>query len=78
MVYLGELILDLYMGNMYSHLFRQEFPVSGQMTAGISSWNTWTQSVTLLPRYTILLSHFPLPRLGCTSATVQNSQERSR
>ena len=67
-----------YSENHCSYLLRQEFPASGSMTASVSSWNTLIQSVTLLLRYTILLSHFHPPCLGSTSVTVWSSWERSR
>jgi hypothetical protein len=65
--------------SLYSYfMFRQELPASGWMIAGVSSWNSLTQSMPLLPRYTILPSHFPLPHLGFTSITLESSQERLR
>jgi WD40 repeat protein len=39
-------------------------------------WNSLTPSTTLLPRYTILPSHFALPHLGFTTPTPQTSQGR--
>ena len=71
-------LLDIYLGNSHSSLFRQEFPASGQMMAIVSSWNTLMQFVTLLPRSTILLFHFPLPHLNFTSTMLQSSHKRSR
>jgi hypothetical protein len=61
---------------VFIFLFRQEIPVSGWMTASVSSWNTLMQSVTLLPRFTILHSHFPLPLLGFTSIILQSCHKR--
>ena len=59
---------------MYIDLFfSRDLHASGQMIANISSWNTLTQSVTLLPNYTIMPSPFPLPSLGFKSATLQSS-----
>jgi len=59
-------------------LFRQEFPASGSMIASVFYWNTLIQSVTLLPRYTILHSHFPPHHLGSKSATVWSSNKQSK
>ena len=59
-------------------LFRQEFYASGQMTANDFYWSTLIQSTTHLPTSTTLLSHFLLPHLGFTSATVRRSHPWSR
>ena len=64
--------------NLFSPLFRQEFPASGQMTASVFSQNTSTRSTTLLLRCTILPSNFALPRLGFASDTAQSSHKRLR
>jgi hypothetical protein len=58
--------------NLCLHLFRQGFPASGHMTASVLSWNSLTQSISLLPRYIILPSHFALPPLGFTSTMLQS------
>jgi len=60
------------------YLFRQEFPASGSMIASAFYWNTLTQYIALLPRYTILHSHFPLPHLGSKSAIVWSLHKHSR
>ena len=64
--------------NLCLCLFRQEHPASGQVIASISSWRTLTQSRTLLPRCTTLLSHFALPHPGSMSATLQSFLRGSR
>jgi len=63
---------------LYLCLFRQEFPASGPMIASTFYWNTLIQSMILLPRYTILHSHFPLPHLGFKNVTIQSSHKCSR
>ena len=68
--------VELVLENLTSHLFRQGFLASGQMTASTSSWNTLIQSPLLLPRYTILPSHSALPHPGFTITTVWSSQKR--
>jgi len=60
------------------HLFRQEFPANGQMTASVSSWNGLIQSVTLLPKCITLPFHSPLLHLGFTSTIVKNSHRKLR
>jgi len=60
--------------SLYSCLFRQELPASGQMMASASSWKTLMQSPTLLLRCTTLLSHFALPHLGSMNTILQGSR----
>ena len=56
--------------NVPSWVFREELYQSGQMMANVSYWSTLTQSKTLPPTSTILLSHSPLPLLGSTGTTL--------
>jgi hypothetical protein len=56
------------------HLFRQDFPTNGHMTASVFFWNPLMPSTTLLPRSTIMPSHYALLHLGFTSAMLQSSQ----
>ena len=65
-------------GDPFSHLFRQEFPASGQMTATVSSWNGLMKSMILLPGCITMPSHSALLHLGYTSVMLQNSHKRSR
>jgi hypothetical protein len=67
-------VWGIHSGNLYSHSFRQEFPISGHMMANAFYWNSLTPSRTLLPRCTILSSHFALPHPGFTNPTLQSSQ----
>jgi len=60
--------------NLCLCLFRQEHLASGQVTANISSWKILTQSRTLLPRCTVLLSHSALPHPGSMSTILQMSR----
>jgi hypothetical protein len=53
--------------NESSQFSRQELYQSGQMMASDFCWSILTQSKTLPPTSTILLSHFLLPLLGFTS-----------
>jgi hypothetical protein len=64
--------------NQCLHLSRQEFPANGSMTASVFSWSSLISSTTLLPRSTIMPSHFPLPHLGSTSTMLQSSLKKLR
>jgi len=68
----------IHLGNSYSHLFRQEPPASGYLTASISFWNGLMLSLYLPLRCITLLFGFVLPHLGFASAILQNSHKRSR
>jgi len=57
---------------------RQEFPLSGQMMASVSSWNGLIQSVNLLPRCITLPSNYAPPHLGFTSAIPQSYHKKLR
>jgi len=59
-------------------LFRQVFPVHGQMMARELFWKILMQSLTPLPTYIILHFQFPLPHLGSMGATLQNSHKQLR
>jgi hypothetical protein len=64
---------------LYSHsLFRQVFCASGQMTASASFWKVLMLSTSLLPTYTIVVFHYPLPHPGFTNPMMQSCHKGLR
>jgi hypothetical protein len=59
-------------------LSRLGFHASGQMIASASFWKILMPSTILLPTYTIVVFHYPLPHPGFTNTTMQCSHKRLR